>query len=57
MILTPKQKEKIILWLINARQLTPDQAIDEVNNFPYKCFSMFLKGRITNQENPNATQT
>jgi len=50
MILTPKQKEKIIFWLINNRQMTPDQAQDEVENFPFKCFSMFLKGRITNQE-------
>jgi len=51
MTLTEKQKETLILWLINAKQMTPDQAQDEVQNFPIRCYSEFLKvGLKTNSK-------
>jgi len=52
MNLTKKQKETLLLWLINERQLTPDQAEDQIENFPNQSYFEFLKGRITNQSKP-----
>lgn len=36
-------KDKITLWLINERHYTPDQAVDEVDNFPNYCLSLWLE--------------
>jgi len=49
--LTIRQKEELVLWLINSRQMTPDQALDEVENFPNRCYFEFLKvGLKTNSK-------
>lgn len=34
-----KKKVKIIFWLINEKQMTPDKAEQEFENFPNKCYT------------------
>lgn len=40
-ILNPTDEEKIILWLISERQYTPDQAIDQIENFPMTTYFLY----------------
>jgi len=48
------QSDKIILWLINTKQLTPDQAQDWYETMPQQCYYEYLarSNQMDNKINP-----
>jgi len=40
--LNDRQKERLVMWLINERQHSVDTAIEQVENFPHEIYVQYL---------------